>query len=58
MQIDVKKYMEFQFELSQSKKLTKRVKTLQKIKKTLFLISVDKKKFVHVYNRCLKLLHL
>ena len=36
MQIDVKKYVEFQFELSQSKKLTKRVKTFQKIKKPCF----------------------
>lgn len=42
MYIGVKKYMEFQFKLNQGKKLTKRVKILQKIE-NLILTSVDKK---------------
>ena len=42
MYIGAKKYMEFQFKLNQGKKLTKRVKILQKIE-NLVLTSVDKK---------------
>ena len=42
MYIGVKEYMEFQFKLNQGKKLTKRVKILQKIE-NLVLTSVDKK---------------
>ena len=42
MYIGVKKYMEFQFKLNHGKKLTKRVKILQKIE-NLILTSVDKK---------------
>ena len=48
------KYMKFQFERSQGKKLAKRVKVIQKIEDFNF----RRQKMVHFYKIYLKLLHL
>ena len=48
------KYMKFQFELSQGKNLTKRVKVIQKIEDFNFC----RQKMVHFCNRYLKQPHL